>query len=63
MRHDIYWVDLPRPDSPANRSSEAEYVNVGTFTTRKAAVEFLQEAYGIPSKHAGFFITHGRDDV
>lgn len=55
----VYWVDLPNPHAQGDDHNEGEWVNVGTFDTRKEAVAFLGEKYGIPAKHASAFITKG----
>lgn len=51
-----FWVDVP---NPGRTSDDDSWVNVGEFTSRSEAEEFLSDRYGIEAEHASIFITEG----
>jgi len=50
----MYAVDLPDPHAD---NENVAYVNVDNFTTKKDALEYLSNVYGLPEEIANFFIT------
>lgn len=59
MSRPIYWVDIPDPTTIG--SDNATYVNVGTFHTRKEAIEFCQKEFGASKSGRVQLITRGEE--
>jgi hypothetical protein len=49
----VFWIDLPDPQATKDDSA---WIHVATFNTRRQAVKFLNNRYGIEEKYADLFI-------
>ena len=50
----IYYLDLPDPKSDG---IDDTWINIGTYASRREAIEKLKEIWGIDSEYADLFIT------
>jgi hypothetical protein len=48
-----YYVDIPNPEL----STVVNWVNVASFSTKKACEKFLKEKWGISKKYSSLFIS------
>lgn len=54
----IFWVDIPDSNNVATNDDQP-FINVGTFKTRKEAVEFAQKQFGADKDGNINLITEG----